>query len=109
MTAVPAASGPAAGVTLDTAGIASYVKRSLTDTDDPPPGVATVTSTAPGRFGGVVAVIVVALTTVNDVAATVPNFTPVVRARSEPEIVTPVPPATGPTFGETDATPGTFA
>ena len=53
-----------------------------------PPGVVTVTSTAPALPAGEVAVICVALLTVNEVAAVPPNFTAVAPVKLVPVIVT---------------------
>ena len=66
----------------------------------------TVTVTAPVAPAGVVAVIDVALTTVTPVAAVEPNFTVAPVAKFVPVIVTAVPPATGPLFGDTLVTVG---
>jgi hypothetical protein len=53
-----------------------------------------------------VAVIDVALTTTTFVAAVLPNFTVAPVAKFVPVIVTAVPPATGPVFGDTLLTVG---
>ena len=66
----------------------------------------TVTVTAPALPAGVVAVIDVALTTTTLVAAVLPNFTVAPVAKFVPVIVTAVPPATGPVFGDTLLTVG---
>ena len=58
----------------------------------------TVTSTVPAAPAGEVAVIEVALLTVNDTEA-VPNFTAVVPVKLVPVIVTLVPPAVVPDVG----------
>jgi hypothetical protein len=65
----------------------------------------TVTSTVP-LPAGEIAVIDVALLTVNEVAAVPPNCTTVARARLSPVMVTSVPPAVGPLFGEIEVTDG---
>jgi hypothetical protein len=70
-----------------------------------PPGVVTVTSTVPAPAGEV-AVICVALLTVNVVAAVAPNFTAVVPVKFVPVMVTTVPPAAGPLAGLTSVTVG---
>ena len=70
-----------------------------------PPGVVTVTSTAPVPAGST-AVIVVALTTVKLVAAVVPKSTAVAPVKSVPVIVTIVPPAGGPAVGLRPVTAG---
>ena len=66
-----------------------------------PPGLVTLTVTAPAVPAGVVAVICVALTTTTLVAVVVPNVTVAPVAKFVPVIVTAVPPAAGPLFGET--------
>jgi hypothetical protein len=65
-----------------------------------PPAVVTVTSTLPIP-GGDVAVIWVGLTTLNAPAAAPPNLTAVAPDKLVPVIVTLVPPAAGPEFGDT--------
>jgi len=65
----------------------------------------TVTSTVPLPAGDV-AVIDVALLTVNEVAAVPPNFTAVAPVKLLPVMVTGVPPAAGPLFGEIEVTVG---
>ena len=74
-----------------------------------PPGVVTVTSTAPALPAGDVAVIDVALLTVNEVAAVAPNFTAVAPVKLVPVMVTLVPPAVGPLVGLTPVTVGAGA
>ena len=71
------------------------------------PLTVTVTVAAPALPAGVVAVIVVAFTTATLVAAAVPNFTVPPDAKLVPVIVTGVPPAFGPLFGDTLVTVGT--
>ena len=71
-----------------------------------PPGVVTVTSTAPAVSAGAVAVICEALTTVTLVATFEPNSTAVAPVRLVPVIVTVVPPAVGPAAGLTLVTVG---
>jgi hypothetical protein len=70
------------------------------------PGLVTVTVTAPAAPAGVVAVIDVLLATTTLVAATPPNVTVAPLAKFVPVIVTAVPPATGPLFGDTLVTVG---
>ena len=70
-----------------------------------PAGVVTVTSTVP-EPGGEVAVIWVAVSTVNAVAGLVPNPTAVAPVKFVPVIVTDVPPAAGPDEGLTPVTVG---
>jgi hypothetical protein len=68
-----------------------------------------VTVTAPALPAGVVAVIVVLFTTLTFVAAAPPNVTVAPVAKFVPVIVTPVPPVTGPLFGDTLVTVGAVA
>jgi len=68
--------------------------------------LVTVTVTAPALPAGVVAVIVVLFTTATLVAAVLPNFTVAPAVKFVPVIVTAVPPATGPLFGDTLLTVG---
>ena len=65
------------------------------------PLTVTVTVAAPALPAGVVAVICVALTTTTLVAAALPNVTVAPAAKFAPVIVTAVPPAVEPLFGET--------
>lgn len=69
----------------------------------------TVTATAPMVPDGVVAVIDVAPTTTTLVAAAVPNVTVAPVAKLVPVMVTAVPPAVAPTFGDTLVTDGITA
>lgn len=71
-----------------------------------PAVLLTVTSTVAGAWAGVVAVIWVSLTTVNEVAAVVPNFTEVTPVKPVPVIVTEVPPVLGPEVGLRPPTTG---
>ena len=73
-----------------------------------PPGVVTVTSTVPVPAGDV-AVILVELTTVKVVAASVPKCTAVAPVKAVPVMVTEVPPAVGPEVGLTPVTVGAAA
>jgi hypothetical protein len=66
----------------------------------------TVTVTAPALPVGVIAVMVVPFTTTTLVAAVPPNVTVAPAAKFVPVIVTAVPPATGPLFGDTLLTEG---
>ena len=61
-----------------------------------PPVVVTVTSTVPVAPAGAVAVMLVALLTVNVGALVAPNLTAVAPVRLVPVIVTVVPPVAGP-------------
>jgi hypothetical protein len=71
-----------------------------------PPGVVTVTSTTPASPAGEVAVMLVSLATVNEIAALDPKLTAVAPVYPVPVIVTAVPPATGPDAGATTVTVG---
>src|SRR5258708_34269911 len=70
-----------------------------------PPAVVTVTSTVPTPAGEV-AVIWVALLTVKDPAALLPNLTAAAPEKLVPVMVTLLPPGIGPVFGLTLATVG---
>jgi hypothetical protein len=70
------------------------------------PRFVTVTVTAPALPAGVVAVICVPLTTTTLVAAAPPTVTVAPVAKFVPVIVTAVPPAVEPLFGETPLTVG---
>lgn len=70
-----------------------------------PPGLDTVTSTTP-LPAGATAVIDLALLMAKDAALVAPNFTAVAPVKSMPVIVTAVPPAAGPLFGEIEITEG---
>src|SRR6516164_5504503 len=70
-----------------------------------PPAVVTVTSTGPTPAGEV-AVIWVALSTVKEPAALLPNLTAVTPEKLVPVMVTLVPPDVGPVFGLTLVTVG---
>ena len=107
VTVVPPAAGPVAGLTPVTLGItATYVND--------PPGLEvpdmllTQTETVPAEWGGLVVVICVSETTVND-AGVPPNVTPVAPVKLLPEIVTEVPPVVGPLEGNTPVTLGITA
>jgi hypothetical protein len=71
------------------------------------PFTVTVTVTAPALPAGVVALIVVLLTTDTLVAAVLPNVTVAPAAKFVPVIVTAVPPTVGPLLGLTLVTVGT--
>ena len=102
---VPPAVGPDAGVTAVTVGAATNVNSSEALVGLVPDGVVTVTSTVPAACAGEVALIWLAVFTVN-VAAVVPNFTAVAPVNPVPAIVTLVPPALGPELGVTLVTVG---
>ena len=71
-----------------------------------PPGVVTSTLAVPTEPAGVVAVMVVAFTTVTAVAAVPPMVTVVAPVKPVPVIVTDCPPASGPDDGLTEVTVG---
>jgi hypothetical protein len=70
------------------------------------PLTVTVTTTAPALPAGVLAVICVPLATTTLVAAVPPNVTAAPAAKFVPVMVTAVPPAVGPLFGDTPLTVG---
>ena len=72
-----------------------------------PLGVVTSTLAVPALPAGVVAVMVVAFTTVTAVAAVPPIVTAVAPVKLVPVRVTDCPPASGPDDGLMDATVGT--
>ena len=100
---VPAASGPALGVTEVSVGAAAYVNAPVLVTD--PPRVCTKTLATifvePVIPVGVLAVIEVGLTTTTLVAATPFTFTLVAPVKLVPVIVKAVPPAIDPEAGLT--------
>jgi hypothetical protein len=71
-----------------------------------PPGVVTVTLTAPALSAGAVAVMLVPPVTVKLVAFVPPNLTAVAPVKLVPVIVTDVPPESGPDVGLTLVTVG---
>ena len=106
VTDVPPAVGPLVGLTLVTVGPLTNVNWSHAPVALVPLGVVTVTSTVPAVCAGEVAVIDVALFTVNDAAGVAPNCTAVAPVKPVPVIVTDVPPAVGPLVGLTLVTVG---
>src|SRR5580704_14819853 len=94
----PPAGAPAAGLRPVTVGSAAYVNWSAGLTALVPRGVVTVTSTTPALPAGMVAVMVVALTTAK-VAAVAP-------VKLVPVTVTAPPPAVAPTVGLRPVTAG---
>jgi hypothetical protein len=106
VTWLPPASGPKLGSREVTTGRAANLNRFPDAAALVPAGVVTVTSTVPAFSAGEVAVICVLLSTVNDVAATLPKFTAVAPLKAVPAMVTEVPPAVGPTLGLTEVTAG---
>jgi hypothetical protein len=73
------------------------------------PGFSTVTVARPAALGGVTAWICVALSTVTLVAEVLPNSNRAPARKFVPVIVTLVPPAVGPLFGEMLLTVGVEA
>jgi hypothetical protein len=106
VTAVPPAVVPLFGLTLVTVGGATNV-NALARLPLCPPGLVTVTVTAPAVPAGAVAVIVVPFTTVTPVAAALPNVTVAPVTKFVPVIVTAVPPPVVPLLGLTLVTVGT--
>ncbi len=76
---------------------------------DVPAKVVTVMSMVPALPAGAAAVIEPSELNVNQLAARVPNFTPVTPVKLLPEMVTIVPPAADPDVGVTDVTLATVA
>jgi hypothetical protein len=105
VTAVPPPTGPLIGETLVTVGEATYVKPFIR-LPACPPGLVTVTVTAPTLPAGVVAVMLVLLTTTTFVAAALPNVTVAPATKFVPVMVTAVPPAVDPLLGDTLVTVG---
>jgi len=103
VTDVPPVVGPLDGVTLVTVGC-PYTKPPTKLPLWPP--LVTVTVTGPPLPAGVIAVMVVLLTTVTLVAEALPNVTVAPEAKLVPVIVTEVPPAVEPLFGLTPLTVG---
>src|SRR5436309_356012 len=98
-TSVPPAIGPLTGPMNSITG--AYLNRSLVDVALVPPGVVTVTSTAPAGSAGATALIEVEDVTVTFVPATAPNFTEAGAMKFVPVRVTFVLPRTGPVAGLT--------
>jgi hypothetical protein len=105
VTAVPPNVDPPFGLTFVTVGGVTYVKP-FARLPLSPLLLATVTVTAPAIPAGVVAVIVVLFTTTTFVAAVPPNVAVAPAAKFAPVIVTAVPPAVDPLFGDTFVTVG---
>ena len=108
VTVVPPNLVPLVGEMLVTVGATPvYVNRSLAEVALVPPVVVTVTSTVPPvALAGEIAVIEVALLTVNEVAEVPPNLTAVAPVNPVPVMVTEVPPTAGPLVGEMLVTVG---
>lgn len=106
VTRVPPAIVPAPGLTPETvgAGGALYVNRSAANVGEVLLGVTTLTSTDPDEPAGLITVMDVLLTTLRLVPAVDPKFTAVAPVKPTPVIVTLVPPAVDPVFGEMPVT-----
>jgi len=74
-----------------------------------PAAVVTVTSTNPAGPAGLMAVICVPDTTLNDDAAALPKLTAVASVKPVPVIVTSAPPSVVPVSGDTPVTAGAGA
>jgi hypothetical protein len=112
VTIVPPTSGPDDGLTPVTVGLAAvtYVNRSASVGVDVTPLTVTVTWTAAGvPLGGLGTEIKLGLVNVTGDAGTVPNMTVAVLVKWLPMIITVVPPARGPMFGEILVTVGAVA
>jgi hypothetical protein len=106
VTLVPPAAEPVFGLTFVTVGAATNVNWSAALVADVPPVVTTVTSTVPALSAGEVAEIDVSEFTVKLAAAVPPKLTADAPVNPVPVIVTLVPPAVGPAFGDTLVTVG---
>ena len=106
VTAWPPAVGPEFGEMLVNVGVVVKVYMSADEVADVPLGVVTVISMVPATWAGAVAVICVALLTVNEVAAVPPKDTAVAPVKPVPVIITGVPPVIDPEVGETLVTTG---
>jgi hypothetical protein len=104
LTTVPPVLGPEVGEIPET--VVAYVKLSAAVVAEVPARVVTVMSTLPAEAAGDTAVIDDALTTVYEVAAVIPNFTPLAPVNPVPVIVTVVPPAGPPLVGAIPVTVG---
>jgi hypothetical protein len=104
-TEVPPAAVPVTGLTPVTDGGGMYVNWSAATTALVPAGVVTVMSTWPDPAGDM-AVICAEEFTAKEVAATLPNETPVAPVNVLPVMTTDVPPPAGPLFGLTPVTAG---
>jgi hypothetical protein len=104
VTDVPPPAGPVLGATLVMVGVTTYVNPLLSVPLCPL--TVTVTPTGPALPAGVVAVMLVLLTTATLVAAVDPNFTVAPDTKFVPEIVTELPPAVDPVLGDTLVTVG---
>ena len=82
------------------------VKRSLEVCADMPAGLVTVISTVPGEALGLITVSDVVDKTVTLEPWSEPKATETPATKPDPLIVTCVPPAAGPEFGETELTDG---
>ena len=108
VTAVPPAVEPEVGETAVTvgAGFAVLYVYPLVRVPLCPSLLVTTTFTAPTAWAGVVAVIELPLTTFTPLAAVPPKLTVAPDKNPVPAMVTEVPPALDPAFGETELTVG---
>ena len=108
VTEVPPAAGPEFGETPVTVGAGAGAEYVNPPARVPlcPLGLATTTLTIPAACAGVIAVIVVLFTTLTFAAAAPPIVTVAPATKFVPVIVTDVPPAVVPVFGEIDVTVG---
>src|SRR5436190_10436427 len=106
VTAVPPAVAPDDGAMPVTVGWGPRNVNPAASVPLWPSVLATVTPAWPTACAGLVAVMVVALTTVTPVAAVPPIVTVAPAAKFVPVIVTPVPPTAGPDAGATLETAG---
>src|SRR5690606_10046340 len=106
VTVVPPVVGPDVGSMLEMTGAATYVNSPGCES---PLGEVITTSAGPAVPAGVVTVIWVSESTVNDVPAVPSNVTPVAPVNPVPVIVTTVPPVVGPSVGVSELIAGTTA
>ena len=109
VTEVPPAVGPIFGETPVTEGGSLKVNTSEEEVAEVPASLVTVISVFPAEWAGDTAVICVEESTVKLAAETPLKATPVPATTFEkpvPVMMTEVPPATGPTLGETPVTEG---
>ena len=104
--AVPPMVDPVAGVTLATLGAGKLYVNAFASIPLCPLALVTVTFTLPATPAGVVAVMVMLLTTITEVAAPLPTLTVVPAAKLVPLTVIAVPPVVSPELGVTLLTVG---
>jgi hypothetical protein len=106
VTVVPPAALPLVAPSVVIVGGVTKVNRSAELAGEVPPAVVTRMSTVPADLGGAVAMIFVALSTVNAVAAAEPKSTAVAAVKPVPSMETLVPPSVLPLAGLIDVTAG---